>query len=84
MISKFHDNTIVTKFIKYLVANSYVPNIKIKTPTTQIIRNNYYIYNGNIVKYNSTNENDYKIIQPYNWGDKVKGFTSNYIVHMMG
>lgn len=64
MYTKFYDDTIITKFIKYLLSVTYVPLIKTFTPNSYIVEGVNYLYPGKLLKAKVT--------------DTVNTYSSNY------
>lgn len=92
MLRKFNEDTIYSKFIKALIADTYIPTLEIWKPGKPIIKNFQYITKNYIVEakkswtLNSTdkldsimNSNYFKIIRPYIEGEYYRNVTSNYI-----
>lgn len=89
MYQKFNDNNMITKFIKNLLATTYIPTIKIWKPGDVIVQNTSYISGEYIIrgKYSitdtsnihPTDTNYFDIIEPYIRGKFYKGVSSNYI-----
>ncbi len=97
---QFNSDNILTGFIKELLKDNYIPTLPIWNKNKKLIKNQYYIYNSNIIKatenYNpkeieyienrdSINWTSYfKIIKPYFRNEKMNNFNSNYISYISG
>ena len=91
MFHKFNEDSIYTKFIKQLVATTYVPTIEIWKPGKPIIKGFQYITKNYIVEAKESWNQDsgielndiyngyFNIIKPYIEGKEYQNITSNYI-----
>ena len=92
MFHKFNDTSIYTKFIKQLVATTYVPTIEVWKPGKPTIAGFQYITKNYIVEalqscqegdrdfpLENINNNYFKILRPYIEGEFYQNVTSNYV-----
>lgn len=96
MLTKFYENTIVTKFIKHLVAANYTPLVNTWLPGQFAIEGLCYITEQYIVKalhsgypehIDSLNENGelfFEKISPYVTGASYANITTNHISNIQG
>lgn len=88
-MQKFNTNTIESKFIKSILANTYVPLVQVWKPNKAIIKDYIYITRNSIVKAKVSalenvvkSDNDYnyfEILEPYVNGAFYKNLTANYV-----
>lgn len=98
-MQKFNDITIITKFIKELLKDYYIPTIPFWKPGDIIYKNWLYYSKNNILRASwsgdeiskqtsSINDeydsNYFKVIRPYIENTPYKGLTSNYISNANG
>ena len=50
MYTRFYDDTIVTRFIKYFLANTYTPLVRVWNPGQFTMQDSLYLYQGNILQ----------------------------------
>lgn len=88
-MQKFNDNTIASKFIKNLLASTYIPTIDIIdnfVDTQSKVSNKYldglYIQDGFIVRYKDNKFE--KTLEPYEFGEFYKGITTRYDSNILG
>lgn len=94
MFHKFNDTSLITKFIKQLVASTYVPTVPTWKSGQPIAKDCIYINRDyilkakvdwspditNIKKYISSSDLDYfDILSPYIEGQSYRNITSNYV-----
>lgn len=88
-MQKFNTNTIESKFIKSILANTYVPLVQVWKPNKPVIKDYIYITRNNIVKAkksalenivkSDTSVEYFDILEPYVTGAFYKNLTANYI-----
>lgn len=54
MYTRFYDDTVITRFIKALLAYSYIPLVRVWNPGDFVMRNVIYIHSGLILQANKT------------------------------
>lgn len=88
MYTRFYDDTIITRFIKYLLANTYTPLVRVWNPGTFTIAGAFYIHNGNILQAKYTKEvdsvSDFDIKKIYVPSLPYYGINSTYVSNVSG
>lgn len=83
MYTKFYDDTIVTRFIKYLLATTYVPLVRVWKPKDFAIKGFHYLYDGRIVKALNTGNlesiKDFDVMKLYIPSKSYFGINSTYV-----
>lgn len=83
MYTKFYDDTIVTRFIKYLLATTYVPLVRVWKPEDFAIKGFHYLYDGRIVKALNTGNlesiKDFDVMKLYIPNKSYFGINSTYV-----
>lgn len=86
MMTRFYDNTITTKFIKYLLSKFELPMIPFFEDGMFVKKDNLYICNNSIYKCNGSGEKstdefikDSFYIQPFVLGEHYANITTNFI-----
>lgn len=83
MYTKFYDDTIVTRFIKYLLATTYVPLVRVWKPKDFAIKGFHYLYDGRIVKALNTGNlesiKDFDVMKLYIPDKSYFGINSTYV-----
>ena len=87
MFQRFNENTMLTKFIKNLIATTYVPMVKIWHKGDFVSKNSTYIAGQYIVRAiasgvdakDATDSDYFDILEPYVKGKFYRGITSNYV-----
>ena len=83
MYTKFYDDTIVTRFIKYLLATTYVPLVRVWKPKDFAIQGFHYLYDGRVVKALKTGNlksiKDFDVMKLYIPDKSYFGINSTYV-----
>lgn len=93
-MQEFYTNTIESRFIKSLLANTYIPTVQVWKPGIKLVKGFIYITKNYILKAlkdfpnvsdstvgprTETDNTYFKIIDTYIFGKFYKGITSNFI-----
>ena len=95
---KFNNTNIITKFIKQLLKDTYIPNVLVWKPGMVIYQNWTYVTKNNIIKakvnwkpneydlgpQSEYDNNYFDIIEPFVEGKFYKGITSNFVSNISG
>lgn len=86
MMTKFYDNTIVTKFIKYIISHFNLPIVPFWEPESFIRKDGVYLYNGNAYKAkksgfpsNILDRTYFELLHPFVFGREYLNMTTRYI-----
>lgn len=86
MMTKFYDNTIVTKFIKYIISHFNLPIVPFWIPKSFVKKDGIYIYDGNLYRAGKsgiptaiTDKDYFKFLQPFVFGKEYLNMTTRYI-----
>lgn len=86
MMTRFHDNTIITKFIKYIISHFNLPIIPFWETGAFVKKGGLYIFEGNLYRAlksgNPLNADDnefFDLIMPFIFGKEYRNLTTRYI-----